>query len=59
MEFPTFINWTNSFRIQGCWAVSFNFIQILKEYFVSNSAEPDQTSRSGSALFAYIPRKGR
>ena len=44
MEFPTTINWTSPFPFLGLLGGIFRFIQISIEH---------------SALFAYVPQKGR
>ena len=35
-----------NFRFKGCRVVFYMFIHILKEYFVSNSGDPDRTPLS-------------
>ena len=40
----------------GC---NFHFIHFLIDTLWANSRDPDETPRSGYALFAYVPQKGR
>ena len=35
-----------SIRFKGCWVVIYTFIQILQEYFVGSSGDPDRTTLS-------------
>ena len=64
MEFPTIINLAGPFPFKGLYSGIDIFNQISIEYSVSKQWRPwsDATLCGvwfGSALFAYVPQKGR
>ena len=61
MEFSTIINWTGPFPCKGLLGCIFSiFIQILIENSLSKQWRPwSDAALCGSALFAYVPQKGR
>ena len=60
MDPSILIDWKSPFPILGVAGVLFHFYFIFDENFMlANSEDPDHTPRSESALFAYVPKKGR
>ena len=47
MEFPTLISWTSPFLNQGLYGGNYIFfVQVLKEPFIRNHGDPDQTPKN-------------
>ena len=59
MDLSISINWTSSLPILGLLGGIFHYHSNLIEHYVANSGDPDQTPRSESVLFAYVPQKER
>ena len=65
MEFPIIINWNSPFLFEGMLGgIFFIFIQVVIENYASKQWRPWSGAAfcgvwSGSALFAYVPHKGR
>ena len=56
-DFPPFINWTSPFMFKGLLGGTFPFYSNFMRNFCKQIVE--SLIRSGSALFAYVPQKGR